>query len=250
MTYEQKYFIKLLVSNLIGALFKTSGSRILMYHSIDQPIPEDRNNIYNLKKEIFYEHLGYLINNFQYRIESIDKVLNKKNGLHITFDDGCKSTLYEASPILEKYQIPFTVYISPKLILKDHNIYLNKNELLELSKNKYCTIGSHGYSHQPLSSLKIEDAKNEILESKKWLEDLLGCEILHMSYPHGAYNKEIEEVTKDCGFKTAATSNAGSNLTNQNRFALNRTSILSHDNIYQFQNKLRGNWDWTRLIPS
>ena len=50
MTYEQKYRLKLVISYLFGQIFKTSGSRVLMYHSISQKIPEDKYNIYNLKK--------------------------------------------------------------------------------------------------------------------------------------------------------------------------------------------------------
>ena len=69
-----------------------------------------------------------------------------------------------------------------------------------------------------------------------------------MSYPHGAYNRNIMKIVDDIGFISAATSNAGANTKNQNRLELNRTTILSHDNIYHFANKLNGNWDWIRLI--
>ncbi len=251
MTYAQKYFIKLLISNSFGRLFKTSGSRILMYHSIDQWIPEDKYNIYNLRSELFNEQIIFLKETkFNDHLQTIDNVLNSKNSLHITFDDGCKSILYKASPILTKYKVPFTVYISPKLIMQDNEIYLNNRELLELSKNKLCTLGTHGYSHLPLTSLNEREVKNEILNSKKWLEDKLGKVILHMSYPHGAYNKQIMQIVEDCGFKSAATSNAGSNSQPQDSFALCRTSILSHDTISHFSSKLKGNWDWTRLIPT
>ena len=111
---------------------------------------------------------------------------------------------------------------------------------MELSSNKYCTVGAHGYSHLPLTSLSAEEARNEIINSKKWLEDELGREINHMSYPHGAYNRNIMKIVDDIGFISAATSNAGANTKNQNRLELNRTTILSHDNIYHFANKLNG----------
>ena len=247
MTYEQKYRLKLVISYLFGQIFKTSGSRVLMYHSISQKIPEDKNNIYNLKKNIFKQQIQFLKSK-KYKLESIENILNETNSINITFDDGCKSTLYSASPILTEYKIPFTIYITPKLILNDQGTYLNKKELLELSSNKYCTVGAHGYSHSPLTSLSAEEARNEIINSKKWLEDELGREINHMSYPHGAYNRNIMKIVDDIGFISAATSNAGANTKNQNRLELNRTTILSHDNIYHFANKLNGNWDWIRLI--
>ena len=249
MTYDQKYRLKLAISYLFGHIFKTSGSRVLMYHSINQKIPDDIHNIYNLKKEIFKQQIQFLTSNKKYKLKSIENILDETNCINITFDDGCKSILYSAYPILMQYKIPFTIYISPKLILNDGGTYLNKKELLDLSNNKYCTVGAHGYSHSPLTSLSTQEARKEIMNSKKWLEDELGRGINHMSYPHGAYNRTIMKIVDDSGFISAATSNAGANTKNQNKLKLNRTTILSHDNIYHFVNKLNGNWDWIRLIP-
>ena len=51
-------------------------------------------------------------------------------------------------------------------------------------------IGSHGLVHQDLTTLSQEEARREIVDSKKQLEDDFGQPIKHFCYPYGAWNQE------------------------------------------------------------
>ena len=107
--------------NLVKPFYGGIG-HILMFHRI---VPETKTQrIHNhLSLEITPEHLDQTINFFldkKYIFISLDQLYNayitgifpKEKFLAITFDDGYKDNLEIAYPILKKYKIPFTVYIT------------------------------------------------------------------------------------------------------------------------------------------
>jgi len=64
-----------------------------------------------------------------------------------------------------------------------------------------------------LSSLGEDEARHEILESKRILEAKLDKEINHFAYPFGnRHEAEAREfrIAAECGFKTAMTTRTGS----------------------------------------
>jgi len=77
---------------------------------------------------------------------------------------------------------------------------LNTDELLELVSNGW-EIGSHSMSH---TNLKEDNNWNyEIYNSKVFLEEKLGIEILTYAYPYGAANAAIMDYTYDSGYLAA-----------------------------------------------
>lgn len=102
--------------------FYSGIGHILMFHRV---VPDtNTKRIHNhLSLEITPEHFEQTINFFikeKYTFISLDQlydgykrgVLPKKKFVVITFDDGYKDNLEIAYPILKKYDIPFTVYIT------------------------------------------------------------------------------------------------------------------------------------------
>lgn len=55
------------------------------------------------------------------------------------------------------------------------------------------------------------------------------------AYPHGQYNKRIENILKQEGFELAFTINKGAVSKQSNRFELNRVPILYDTSIYTFK---------------
>ena len=166
---------------------------ILMYHSISN----DNSNLsinpenFNLQMK-FLKKLGY---------KSIDFNEISKNSFKefiITFDDGYKDNLTNALPILKKYNFKATCFIVSDLIGKtnewDKNKknfvskeLLSKNDILDWHKNGM-TIGSHSKTHKILLGLNDEELNDEITNSKKNIEDLIGSKIDSFSYPFGIVN--------------------------------------------------------------
>jgi peptidoglycan/xylan/chitin deacetylase (PgdA/CDA1 family) len=227
-------------------LFSNSSKdkfRILTYHSIGDDVPKDYKGIYNLKKNKFYDQMSYL-KDTDFEIGH----LGDFNSISITFDDGFLNNLSVALPILENFNFPFTVFITPGFVENSYNnLYLNKSQLLELASYKNVTIGAHGFSHKPLGLLNTESALEEISDSKKWLEDLISKEVIHFSFPHGNYSDETLTLVKNCLFESACTVNFGSNANGCSLFELKRTDIFSFDTLRDFKLKINGAWDWLEI---
>ncbi len=101
---------------------------------------------------------------------------------------------------------------------------LNWDELRILAKEPLVTIGAHTVNHFPLSLLPEADARTEITESKRRLEQELGVKISHFSYPFGnrqsAGAREFR-LAKEAGFRTATTTRSG------NIFPEHRESLMA-----------------------
>jgi peptidoglycan/xylan/chitin deacetylase (PgdA/CDA1 family) len=247
MNYKKKYQIKKLISKSLGKYLSSKGRRILMYHSLGTEVSNDIYGIYSVNENLFEQQMQHLREYFCDNLTSIEDFSTNKLSITITFDDGFADVLYKAAPILCRLNIPFTVFVPPKMVI-EKNHYLSIHELKELSRLKNCIIGAHGFSHAPLTRLNFKDAKEEIYKSKIWLEDIIGKEVVYMSYPHGAINSKIKYEVENCGFISASSSKPGVNKDAIDMFELRRTSILSHDCLDQFISKINGDWDWTRWI--
>jgi peptidoglycan/xylan/chitin deacetylase (PgdA/CDA1 family) len=91
-------------------------------------------------------------------------------------------------------------------------VALTWNQLKQLASDPLVTLSAHTANHYVLSSLSGEEARNEILESKRILEANLDRGIDHFAYPFGN-RREAEarefDIAAACGFKTAMTTRIG-----------------------------------------
>lgn len=86
-------------------------------------------------------------------------------------------------------------------------------------------IGSPGVSHRSLAELSRADARCEIVDSRKMLEDRFGEAISDFCYPYGAVNEVIQDLAAEAGYRTACTTRPGVNLRLENPFLLKRTAV-------------------------
>lgn len=104
---------------------------------------------------------------------------------------------------------------------KNKELCLDWEEIIELSKDPLCTIGSHTKNHYSLSQLSYEEVKEEILGANALLEKKLGKRIYHFAYPFGgrgeAGRREFD-IVKSLGFKTATTTRQGMIYMEHNKF--------------------------------
>lgn len=75
---------------------------------------------------------------------------------------------------------------------------------------------------------------------------MTGKTITTMSYPHGAFNPQIEEIAAAVGYLYAATSNWGTYNVGENPLQIPRIDVWNLDNEKSLKQKLDGNWDWMR----
>jgi peptidoglycan/xylan/chitin deacetylase (PgdA/CDA1 family) len=213
-----------------------------MYHNIDCESGFNTVSVRNLR-----EQLEYLRNKFN--IVSIDEYTEdfKEGDVVISVDDAYKSFREYFYPILYELKIPAIIFVPVDHIGK-YNSWdkerrieiMNLKELREISRSKLVTIGSHGLSHERFSKLTQGQIENELIESKKLLENELGIEIRNFSYPFGQLN-DIGEITEDIlkrtGYRTACTTRHGIQNSPQTKYNLYRIEAEPYDTIESFRKK-------------
>lgn len=120
------------------------------------------------------------------------------SGMYITtsWDDGHPLDLRVAD-MLNQYDIVGTFYVA-----KDYlDTRLSESEIRELSKRH--EIGAHTMTHPVLTDISLDQARIEIEDSKKWLEDVIGTEVTAFCYPKGAQSAALRKITQEAGFHIA-----------------------------------------------
>ena len=119
-----------------------------------------------------------------------------------SWDDGHVYDI-KLAQMLKQYNIAGTFYISPENRELLELERLNKEEVIELSKN--FEIGAHTVTHPRLSKITDSEAGHEIAGSKKFLEEWIGKEVKSFCYPGGDFKPVHETMVKAAGFKLART---------------------------------------------
>jgi len=77
---------------------------------------------------------------------------------------------------------------------------MSDEQITEISKSKYIKIGSHGFYHNNLNNIPIDDAVSELKMSKSYLEELTQYDINSIGYPDGGYTPDLLEEAFKLGF--------------------------------------------------
>jgi peptidoglycan/xylan/chitin deacetylase (PgdA/CDA1 family) len=64
-------------------------------------------------------------------------------------------------------------------------------------------FGSHGRSHQILTRMAIDEARDELLTSRQLIEERLGRKVVSFAYPNGDYSGEIKRLARQAGYEYA-----------------------------------------------
>ncbi len=114
---------------------------------------------------------------------------------------------------------------------KASELVLSWDELKDFAADPLVTIGGHTVNHFALAKLSSEEAKREMANGIRRLEDVLGQPVHHFSYPYGsadAAGPREFELARELGMKTAVTTRKGllhaehvDELTALPRFSLN-----------------------------
>jgi peptidoglycan/xylan/chitin deacetylase (PgdA/CDA1 family) len=117
--------------------------------------------------------------------------------ISITFDDGYISQLKMAKT-LAQLGIRVTFFIITQLRSFEGKPLLTIKEEYIAELTEMChEVGSHTATHKVLTDLDRFELEEELKNSKRYLEDVIGNEVLGFAYPYGLYNlRVIQEVAK------------------------------------------------------
>ena len=140
----------------------------------------------------------------------------------LTFDDGNASDYEIVFPILKKFNIPATFFIS---IGNLENGKLVDGKLVELSENKLIGIGSHGLTHRDMRTLTEAEVRKELSESKEHLRNILHKPVDFFALPYGSGDSGIYKLCNECGYKAIFTTRKLFNPVGSGTFLFNRWTI-------------------------
>jgi peptidoglycan/xylan/chitin deacetylase (PgdA/CDA1 family) len=206
---------------------------ILVYHTISSPVKALPSNI-DVAPALFESHLRWLSRRHN-RINTLETLLSvpeNKRQLAITFDDGYKDNLTVALPLLEKYEMPATIFVAAGFIGKDG--FLTTADLKILSRHPLITIGSHGLTHGHFPQMSEAEARFELTESKQILENAVNRTVDLLAWSYGDCNDELERISAECGYR-AAWSVWNGNNTPHSRW---RVPLGRRDNLPRFVAKI------------
>lgn len=89
---------------------------------------------------------------------------------------------------------------------------MNWDEIREVAADPLATIGAHTISHPLLAKATEAEVVRELTQSRFLLQEKLGREIVHLSYPYGSADAVGErefKIAQQAGYRTAVTTRAG-----------------------------------------
>lgn len=243
------------IRNYILRLQRKPLTRFVIFHDIPpKTLHQFESKLQFLKKNT---NVVSMDDFFENRL-SIQKI-----NVVITFDDGYKSWITAALPILKHLNLPATFFISSGFIglsasdeihfvrtkLKvqcDVSGGLWPDDIKKLVSEGFC-VGGHSSTHALLPEItNIQRLRQEIIADKCQLEKIIGGVIYYFSYPFGGDIHPqvcLSAVLREAGYRGAVTTQAGNNTIDTDPYFLHREITASSLALPLFKSRIYGNID-------
>lgn len=147
------------------------------------------------------------------------------HGILITFDDAFRGVYECAYPILREREVPFIAFQCVQNL--GNEAYLSREMICEMMQYAGFELGSHTLTHRKLSTLSLEESRQEITRSKEILEETFGREVRAIAYPYGSSSAVLvrdRRAAQMAGYQMAyATTACG--YSNGDRYNIPRLNV-------------------------
>lgn len=180
-----------------------------------------------------------------------------KHTFCLTFDDAYSGLSAHALPVLAELGFTCTIFAPSarlgqrndwELSFGSHFQHMSAEELREVVAQGH-EVGSHGRTHIPLTHLSDDKLREELQGSRKELEDATGSAVTTISYPYGACNAHVRQLTKEAGYEGACGSYPPRPTNKADLFELRRLGVYLIDTRRTVRVKVKGSpvWAWASL---
>ena len=174
---------------------------LLLYHRFSDEEPKSTST----SPKVFRSHLEYLIEN-EYKVLPLSDVVQRlkaqeklpKKCVSLTADDGFLSFYTEAYPLLVKYQLPMSVFVSTESIDKSYELMMSWQQLREMSG--LVDVYNHSIKHLHLVDQDALTLQNEITLAQERITKELGIEDKFFAYPYGEFDDNTYSLLNSLGY--------------------------------------------------
>jgi peptidoglycan/xylan/chitin deacetylase (PgdA/CDA1 family) len=190
---------------LFGERRRKSSGRLLCYHSVGQP----EFGVNNASPERFRRQIEFALEKGHRFVPAAKIARGEGNALDlgITFDDGWRSVLTTAAPILSEYKIPWTLFVATNFLDEQSDWHRSHalrweeiGDLLSLGVE----IGSHSVSHPDFARIDEQKVVDELGRSRATIASRLGLLVDCFAIPFGQSNNWTpfaQEAALRAGYK-------------------------------------------------
>ena len=142
----------------------------------------------------------------------------------LTFDDGFADNLTRVLPVVQRYGLPFTIFLVAETLtpggrpvdwVKTAPAWplqtLTVDEVHELA-DAGVDLQSHSWAHRDLPDLDHEACVADLRSSREFLEDLLKRPVPFLAYPRGLHDEGVRKATEQAGYTHGFTLPEGPEL--------------------------------------
>src|SRR5258708_4632588 len=149
----------------------------------------------------------------------------------LTFDDGYADFYPPALPILRRHDFRATAYVVSGFVGWPN--YMTAAQVVEADRSGI-EIGSHTVNHPNLTSMSSGSVRSQLVDSKRFLENLLGHPVTSFCYPSGKVNSNVAWQVADVGYDSATTTVFGFRHTLADRYIWTRLRVSGGETRDQF----------------
>jgi peptidoglycan/xylan/chitin deacetylase (PgdA/CDA1 family) len=184
---------------------RLGGARVLVYHDVGERGGGDPR--YAVTRTQMAAHLGQ-IRRGGYSVVPLTRVWSGPGGeaapaVALTFDDGRASDYRHAYPLLMEHGLVGEFFVNPGTIGRPG--YLSWGEAREMLRAGM-RFQSHAHDHVYLTLLSGALLERQVLDSKRRIEDELGCAVQFLAAPYGDSNGRVRQAALAAGYRAVCTS--------------------------------------------
>lgn len=183
---------------------------ILMYHHVSESTPRST----SVSPEELRAHLEYLEDNDFTVMELRDAIAAidgeqplPDKAVVLTFDDAYQNIYQNGHPILQEFDMPYTVFVTTDPVGEVPGQYMSWDQIRELHEDGV-TIANHTLDHAHMPRRRDDESESEwrqrmaenILQAEQKILDEVGVSYQLFAYPYGEYDNELANLVKELGF--------------------------------------------------